>query len=92
MRCGCKHLNDGGGGGIRTPARLSTPLGFQDRPLQPDLGTPPYRHVLIYHNDHRMSIFFIKKGSKFSPYEITSFPPIYGRSTSGMTTVPSSCW
>jgi hypothetical protein len=33
--------NDGGGGGIRTPARLSTPLGFQDRPLQPDLGTPP---------------------------------------------------
>ena len=57
----CKHLNDGGGGGIRTPARLSTPLGFQDRPLQPDLGTPPYRHVLIYHNDHRMSIFFIKK-------------------------------
>jgi hypothetical protein len=32
----------GGGGGIRTPARLSTPLGFQDRPLQPDLGTPPY--------------------------------------------------
>ena len=34
-------LYDGGGGGIRTPARLSTPLGFQDRPLQPDLGTPP---------------------------------------------------
>jgi hypothetical protein len=31
----------GGGGGIRTPARLAAPLGFQDRPLQPDLGTPP---------------------------------------------------
>jgi hypothetical protein len=35
----------GGGGGIRTPARLSTPLGFQDRPLQPDLGTPPYNII-----------------------------------------------
>ncbi len=31
----------GGGGGIRTPAGFDTPVGFQDRSLQPDLGTPP---------------------------------------------------
>ena len=31
----------GGGKGIRTPAPLSRPLGFQDRSLQPDLGIPP---------------------------------------------------
>lgn len=34
-------LNYGRGRGIRTPAPLSRPLGFQDRPLQPDLGIPP---------------------------------------------------
>ena len=33
--------NYGGGKGIRTPAPLSRPLGFQDRSLQPDLGIPP---------------------------------------------------
>ena len=32
----------GGGRGIRTPATLSRPVGFQDRSLQPDLGIPPY--------------------------------------------------
>ena len=32
---------NGGGKGIRTPAPLSRPLGFQDRSLQPDLGIPP---------------------------------------------------
>ena len=32
----------GGGRGIRTPAGFDTPFGFQDRPLQPDLGIPPY--------------------------------------------------
>src|SRR5699024_4736805 len=31
----------GGGRGIRTPAGFDTPFGFQDRPLQPDLGIPP---------------------------------------------------
>ncbi len=31
----------GGGGGIRTPAGREAPGGFQDRSLQPDLGTPP---------------------------------------------------
>ena len=31
----------GGGKGIRTPAPLARPLGFQDRSLQPDLGIPP---------------------------------------------------
>ena len=31
----------GGGKGIRTPAPLSRPPGFQDRSLQPDLGIPP---------------------------------------------------
>lgn len=33
----------GGGGGIRTPASREAPVGFQDRSLQPNLGTPPYR-------------------------------------------------
>ena len=32
---------NGGGKGIRTPAPLSRPPGFQDRSLQPDLGIPP---------------------------------------------------
>ena len=31
----------GGGKGIRTPAPISRPPGFQDRSLQPDLGIPP---------------------------------------------------
>ena len=31
----------GGGRGIRTPASFNTPVGFQDRSLQPDLGIPP---------------------------------------------------
>ena len=32
---------DGGGKGIRTPAPISRPPGFQDRSLQPDLGISP---------------------------------------------------
>ena len=32
---------NGGGKGIRTPAPLARPTGFQDRSLQPDLGIPP---------------------------------------------------
>ena len=32
---------NGGGRGIRTPARCYPPVGFQDRSLQPDLGIPP---------------------------------------------------
>ena len=32
---------NGGEKGIRTPAPLSRPPGFQDRSLQPDLGIPP---------------------------------------------------
>ena len=35
----------GGGGGIRTPAGREAPGGFQDRSLQPDLGTPPNQMV-----------------------------------------------
>jgi hypothetical protein len=42
-------LKDGGGRGIRTPARFNPPVGFQDRSLQPDLGIPPYRQKIIYH-------------------------------------------
>lgn len=38
--------NNGGDGGIWTPAQLSPPLGFQDRPLQPDLGTSPCQNIL----------------------------------------------
>ena len=36
-----RYLKIGGGKGIRTPAPLSRPPGFQDRSLQPDLGIPP---------------------------------------------------
>ena len=36
-----KYKLNGGGKGIRTPAPLARPIGFQDRPLQPDLGIPP---------------------------------------------------
>ena len=39
----------GGGRGIRTPAGFNTPVGFQDRSLQPDLGIPPYQQNIIYH-------------------------------------------
>ena len=35
------YLSYGGGKGIRTPAPISWPPGFQDRSLQPDLGIPP---------------------------------------------------
>ena len=34
-------ISNGGGKGIRTPAPLARPPGFQDRSLQPDLGIPP---------------------------------------------------
>ena len=37
----------GGGRGIRTPATLSRPVGFQDRSLQPDLGIPPYPYFFL---------------------------------------------
>ena len=42
-------LCNGGGRGIRTPARFDPPVGFQDRSLQPDLGIPPFRQIIIYH-------------------------------------------
>ena len=35
------NKTSGGGKGIRTPAPLTRPPGFQDRSLQPDLGIPP---------------------------------------------------
>ena len=37
-----RYLKSGGGKGIRTPAPISRPPGFQDRSLQPDLGIPPH--------------------------------------------------
>ena len=40
----CWFVN-GGGRGIRTPATLARPVGFQDRSLQPDLGIPPVAMV-----------------------------------------------
>ncbi len=42
-------LKNGGGRGIRTPAGFNSPVGFQDRSLQPDLGIPPYQQNIIYH-------------------------------------------
>ena len=40
-----KNKINGGGKGIRTPAPLARPPGFQDRSLQPDLGIPPINMV-----------------------------------------------
>ena len=42
MRFFANEKFNGGGRGIRTPARFDPPVGFQDRSLQPDLGIPPY--------------------------------------------------
>ena len=42
-----QYINlSGGGKGIRTPAPLARPPGFQDRSLQPDLGIPPNKWCL----------------------------------------------
>ena len=35
------YKTNGGERGIRTPAPIARPPGFQDRSLQPDLGIPP---------------------------------------------------
>ena len=40
-----RYYLNGGGKGIRTPAPVSRPPGFQDRSLQPDLGIPPKNMV-----------------------------------------------
>ena len=37
------NSKNGGGRGIRTPAGFDSPVGFQDRSLQPNLGIPPYQ-------------------------------------------------
>ena len=59
----------GGGKGIRTPASLARPPGFQDRSLQPDLGIPPihlyfrrqidYIIVILYMSTNFMYFFII---------------------------------
>lgn len=41
-------VKNGGRWGIRTPARVSPTLGFQDRPLQPGLGNLPL--IFATHN------------------------------------------
>jgi hypothetical protein len=64
-------LNYGGGRGIRTPAGFDTPVGFQDRSLQPNLGIPPYRQDLLYHilkrPVNKITYIFLKK-IKFFPH------------------------
>ena len=55
--CAIGKLINGGGRGIRTPARYDPPVGFQDRSLQPNLGIPPYRQKLIYHIIFTMSTY-----------------------------------
>ena len=63
------YISYGGGKGIRTPAPISWPPGFQDRSLQPDLGIPPivlkqrkYSLVsvqaLFYHTFRYLKILF----------------------------------
>ena len=39
--CSIPRYKSGGEEGIRTPAPIARPPGFQDRSLQPDLGIPP---------------------------------------------------
>ena len=58
----------GGGKGIRTPAPLTRPSGFQDRSLQPDLGIPPFAFlqrqvdysIIIFVMSIKMRIFLKK--------------------------------
>ena len=62
-------LKIGGGKGIRTPAPISRPVGFQDRSLQPDLGIPPC--ILWMHLDYNKlklmcQLYFVKKISQKS--------------------------
>ena len=47
---------NGGGRGIRTPAGFDSPVGFQDRSLQPNLGIPPCQQNIIYHVQKTKSI------------------------------------
>ena len=53
--CAINVKINGGGRGIRTPARYDPPVGFQDRSLQPDLGIPPCRQDIDYHSNLSMS-------------------------------------
>ena len=38
------------------PARALTPFGFQDRPLQPGLGIPPYTFYIIILLDFNLKV------------------------------------
>ena len=51
---------NGGERGIRTPAGLSSPVGFQDRSLQPGLGISPHqlRWLLYIITAHISSAFY----------------------------------
>ena len=53
----------GGGKGIRTPAPVTRPPGFQDQSLQPDLGIPPFLQAQFDYsiNYFQLSINFWKK-------------------------------
>ena len=53
-----RYKQNGGGKGIRTPAPLARPVGFQDRSLQPDLGIPPI--VIVWQQiDYNIIIFWM---------------------------------
>ena len=56
-------FKNGGGKGIRTPAPLTRPSGFQDRSLQPDLGIPPFQLEQIDYNtrNYNVSTFIRRK-------------------------------
>ena len=47
MQDKCRDFSNGGERGIRTPARLPSPVGFQDRSLQPDLGISPCHFIKL---------------------------------------------
>src|SRR3954468_16739487 len=52
---------NGGGRGIRTPARYDPPVGFQDRSLQPNLGIPPKLHnrLDVFNPNHLRLLYYI---------------------------------
>ena len=57
------QIHNGGGKGIRTPAPLTRPPGFQDRSLQPDLGIPPLKSISRRQIDYTIAFFVVSTNS-----------------------------
>ena len=66
-------IYNGGGKGIRTPAPLARPSGFQDRSLQPDLGIPPAYLPLIQATNWLYHSKFINVNKKYNFFSFFCF-------------------